>query len=38
MFKPFSTAYTWELINYQQNIQGLMSKAKADFFSLFGQA
>jgi hypothetical protein len=38
MFKPFSTAYTRELINYQQNSQGLMLMAKADFFSLFWQA
>jgi hypothetical protein len=38
MFKPFSTAYTQELINYQQNSQGLMSMAKSDFFPLFWQA
>jgi hypothetical protein len=38
MLKPFSAAYTRELMNYQQNSQGLMSMAKADFFSLFWQA
>lgn len=38
MFKPFSSAYTKELINFQLKSQGMLSMAKRDFFSLFWRA
>ena len=38
MFKPFSSAYTRELINFEQDSQGLLSIAKGEFFLLFWNA
>ena len=38
MFKPFSSAYTRQLINFQQDSQGLLPMVKGDFFLLFRRA
>lgn len=37
-FKPLSSAYTRELINYLHNSQGCVAIKKGDFFSLFWRA